>query len=204
MVAMPVPTDTGTLVKGPPQGRWTYADWEKLPDDGNRYEIIDGVLYMTTTPSYFHHWITKQLYRFLGTPAEDQGIAEAGWAPIGVLMPGCEPVIPDFFLIRRERIAIIEDGRVRGVPDLIVEIISPGSRSFDEGLKLEAYANAGVPEYAVIDPKTRALRYYKLVEPGRYSDPQQFGLGESLTFEAAPGILVPIAALFEGAPDTTL
>jgi Uma2 family endonuclease len=204
MVVLPVRTDIDYRVTGPPQGRWTYADWEKLPDDGNRYEIIDGVLYMTTTPSYFHHWITKRLYRLLGTPAEDQGIGEAGWAPIGVLMPGCDPVIPDFFLIRKERIAIIEDGRVRGVPDLIVEIISPGSRTFDEGLKLEAYANAGVPEYAVIDPKTRVLRYYRLIAASTYSDPQQFGEGESVTFEAAPGIAVPITALFEGAPDTTL
>jgi Uma2 family endonuclease len=204
MVAMPVLTDTGTLVPGPPQGRWTYADWEKLPDDGNRYEIIDGVLYMTTAPSNFHQWIIKYIYKALGAPAEERGLAEAAWSPIGVIMPGCDPVQPDFILIRKENLGIVRDARVHGVPDLIVEVISPGSRAFDEDLKLTAYANAGVPEYAVIDPKARVLRYYKLIASGKYSEPQQFGVGESITFDTAPGIMVPIAALFEGAPDTTL
>jgi Uma2 family endonuclease len=191
-------------VIGPPQGQWTFADLEKLDDDGNHYEIIDGVLYVTTSPSNFHHWITKKLYNMLGKPAEDAGIAEAGWAPMGVFMPGCDPVEPGFFLIRRDNIGILNRGKVRGVPDLIVEIISPGSRAYDEGVKLNAYARAGVPEYAVIDPKARALRYYKLVEPGTYADPHQFGVGKSITFTVAPDIPVPIAALFDGAPDTTL
>jgi Uma2 family endonuclease len=162
------------------------------------------VLYVTTSPSNFHHWITKKLYNLLGKPAEDQGIAEAGWAPMGVFMPGCDPVEPDFFLIRRENIGILNRGKVRGVPDLIIEIISPGSRAYDEGVKLDAYARAGVPEYAVADPKGRVLRYYKLIEPGRYAEAITFGLGQSITFAVAPNIAVPIAALFEGAPDTTL
>ena len=50
------------------QGHWTYADWEALPDDGNRYEVIDGVLYMTTAPSFFHQWIVRRLDRYLGMP----------------------------------------------------------------------------------------------------------------------------------------
>jgi Uma2 family endonuclease len=204
MVVLPIPTDAGTQVTGPPQGRWTYADWEKLPDDGNLYEIIDGVLYMTTAPSNFHQWIIKYLYKALGAPAEEQELAEAAWSPIGVLMPGCDPVQPDFILIRRENLGIVHDARVYGVPDLIVEVLSPGSRAFDEDLKLEAYANAGVPEYAVIDPKARVLRYYQLIAPGKYSNPQQLGQGETITFGVTPGIIVPIAALFEGAPDTTL
>jgi hypothetical protein len=59
MTALVLPTDA-PAVPGPPQGQWTYADWEELPDDGNRYEIIDGVLYMTTAPSSFHQWIVNR------------------------------------------------------------------------------------------------------------------------------------------------
>jgi hypothetical protein len=63
MVALIIPTDA-PIIPGPPQGRWTYADWESLPDDGNRYEIIDGVLYMTTARASFTSglsagWITS-------------------------------------------------------------------------------------------------------------------------------------------------
>ena len=54
MTSLAIPTETALPVAGPPQGRWTNADWEALPSDGNRYEIIDGVLYMTTAPSNFH------------------------------------------------------------------------------------------------------------------------------------------------------
>ena len=74
MTSLVISTDA-PVVAGPPQGHWTYADWETLPYDGNRYEIIDGVLYMTTAPSNFHQWIVKRLERYIGIPAEDQGLA---------------------------------------------------------------------------------------------------------------------------------
>jgi Uma2 family endonuclease len=83
-------------VKGPKQGKWTVEDWEKLPDDGNRYEVIDGVLYMTTAPKNFHQWIITQLIGLVGFPAQKAGLAYAYVSPIGVFMPGATPVQPDF------------------------------------------------------------------------------------------------------------
>ena len=73
---------------------WTYERWETLPDDGNLYEVIDGVLYMSTAPSYFHGWVISRLIRLVGIRLEDQGIAHWCTAPLGVLMPGCDPVQP--------------------------------------------------------------------------------------------------------------
>jgi len=157
MTSLVISTDA-PVVAGPPQGHWTYADWETLPLDGNRYEIIDGVLYMTTAPSNFHQWIIQRLYRFIGMPAEDQNLAYSFAAPIGLLMPGCDPVQPDFVIVRKENAAIIRDRRIRGVPDLLVEILSPGNAAHDEEIKLRAYARAGVPEYAIIDPRLRVVR----------------------------------------------
>ena len=61
MITLAIPTDATTSVRGPTQGNWTYADWEQIPDDGNRYEIIEGVLYVTTVPSFFHQWIIARL-----------------------------------------------------------------------------------------------------------------------------------------------
>jgi hypothetical protein len=69
MTALILATDA-PAVAGPPQGHWAYADRETLPDDGNRYEVIDGVLYMTTAPSTFHQWIVKRLERYIGIPLE--------------------------------------------------------------------------------------------------------------------------------------
>jgi len=191
-------------VQGPPQGEWTYQDWENLPDDGNRYEIIEGVLYVSTSPSLFHQWIIQNLYDFVGSPAKRQKLAFAFVAPAGVLMPGCEPVQPDFVLVLAEHASILLDRRIRGVPDLIAEVLSPGSTDYDEGVKLAAYANAGVPEYVVIAPAERELRLYTLLHPGEYAEPHAYKEGDTVTFACLPTLPLAISDLFAGAPDTTL
>jgi Uma2 family endonuclease len=202
MTSLVISTDAPT-VAGPPQGHWTYADWEALPDDGNRYEVIDGVLYMTTAPSNFHQWIIKRLERYIGIPAEDAGLAYAFPAPIGLIMPGCDPVQPDYVVILQSNAAIIADRRIRGVPNIIVEVQSPSNSAYDERVKLVAYAMAGVPEYAIVDPRARTLSHYRLDALGRYEYPRTFGEGQTMTFDCLPTLPLAIADLFAGAPDTT-
>jgi Uma2 family endonuclease len=205
-LAMPtlvLPTNA-PFVTGPSQGEWTFADWESLPADENRYEIIDGVLYMTTAPHSFHQWITRRLERFVGIPAEDAGLAFSFAAPVGLIMAGCDPVQPDYVVVSTAKIDIFYNGRIYGVPDLIVEILSPSTRSYDERVKLVAYAIAGVPEYAIIDPMNRTLDLYRLDAPGRYRSPLVFRSSDLVSFTCLPGISFALSELFAGAPDTTL
>ena len=110
---------------------WDRARWEGLPADGNRYEVIDGFLYMSTAPSVFHQWIIRQLTRLLFAQIDDNGIGSTLWAPIGVFMPGCDPVQPDVLVIRAEDRHVFRDRRIFGVPALIVEVVSPGNASYD-------------------------------------------------------------------------
>jgi Uma2 family endonuclease len=203
VTALVIPTEAPAVL-GPRQGRWTYADWEALPDDGNRYEVIDGALYMTTAPSFFHQWIVKRLERYLGIPAEDQRLAFCVPAPIGVLMPACDPVQPDYVVVLASRSAIIADRRIRGVPDLLIEVLSPSSAAYDEDIKLAAYARAGVPEYAIVDPATRTLKHYRLEAPGPYAAPRIVRAGETITFDCLPSLPLPVGDLFAGSPDTAL
>lgn len=198
-----IPTDA-PIVDGPPQGHWTVADWEKLPDDGNRYEIIEGYVYMSTAPTYFHQFIIKRLYRFWGLLVEEAGLAHTDWSPLGVFMPGCDPVQPDFVVVLKANEHIIHDRRIYGVPDLIVEVLSPGNATYDETTKLTAYANAAVPEYALINPATRTLALRHLVEPGRYESLATYRESDILTFQCVPSIPLVLAKLFTDAPDTTL
>jgi Uma2 family endonuclease len=100
--------------------------------------------------------------------------------------------------------SIIRDRRIRGVPDILVEILSPGNTAYDRQVKMEAYARAGVPEYAIVDPATRTVSHYRLEAPGRYADPQVHGAPEVMSFDCLPTIRVPVGELFAGAPDTTL
>lgn len=185
---------------------WDYARWEReLPDDGNRYEIIDGVLYMTTAPSFFHQWIISRLLRYVGIPLEDQGLAFAATAPIGLLMPGCDPVQPDFVLVRQSNAAIIADRRIRGVPDLLVEVLSPGNSEQDTEIKRRAYARAGVAEYWIIRPQTRDVLVCRTPDAALsdYTATQLIATGETLRALHFP-IEVHVADLFAGAPDSTV
>lgn len=203
METLVIPTDA-PLVAGPRHGQWTYEDWEALPDDGNRYEVIDGALYMTTAPHSFHQWVVRKLERFIGIPAEEQGLAYAFAAPIGVLMPRCAPVQPDYVVVMRSKAGIFRNGRIMGVPDLMVEVLSPSTAAYDRHVKKDAYAGAGVPEYAIVDLSTRTLSHYRLALPGDYGEPRVFGEHETVTFDCLPGIVLPVGELFAGAPDTTL
>jgi Uma2 family endonuclease len=99
---------------------------------------------------------------------------------------------------------IIHDRRIYGVPDLIVEVLSPTSVDYDEGVKFQAYANAGVPEYVVINPANRTLTHYRLAELGRYDKIGTYGESETVTIACLPSISLHVANLFVGAPDTTL
>ncbi|MCU0493768.1 MAG: Uma2 family endonuclease [Chloroflexaceae bacterium] len=185
---------------------WNYERWEReLPDDGNRYEIIDGVLYMTTAPSFFHQWISNRLYRFVAIPLEDQGLAYGVTAPIGLIMPGCDPVQPDFVLVSKANAGIIADRRIRGVPDLIAEVLSPNNPELDTATKRQVYARAGVPEYWVVRPATRDVLVYRTPDStqGDYTSEQVIRPDATLTALHFP-VSVAIANLFAGAPDTTL
>lgn len=184
---------------------WTTADWEQLPDDGQRYEIIDGVLYVSTAPGLFHQWIAQELYAALRQQLSVPGVAFVFLAPVGVFMPGCDPVQPDLVVVRREDRDILRDRRVYGVPALLVEVLSPTSVEQDLQVKRAAYARAGVPEYWGIRPGERDALVH--VEPegatGQYLQvvhvaPDGELVSSTLPFRAA------IAPFFAGAPDTAL
>jgi Uma2 family endonuclease len=184
---------------------WTRCDWEALPDDGKRYEIIDGVLYVSTAPSLFHQWISKRGVRLLEEQLEDSGAAYVFAAPVGLFMPGCDPVQPDIVVVLQADRDILRDRRIFGVPALIVEILSPSNPEQDLQVKLAAYARAGLPEYWVFRPAERDALVHSQPEPGsgRYLQvthvsPDETLVSPTLQFRAA------ISAFFAGAPDTTL
>jgi Uma2 family endonuclease len=203
MFTFAISTEHSVPVRGPRQGDWTHEDWEALAhENGNRYEIIDGVLYVSTSPSLFHNWIIRRLDKMIGTPAEDAGLGFVGIIEVGVFMPGCDPVQPDFFFISSDKTASTEGAKhIYGVPDLIIEVLSPGNPEYDLDIKLRAYEKAGVPEYAVVNAARRRVLYYRLVD-GAYGDAVTLAGEQLLSFACLPNIAVRVASLFEGAPST--
>lgn len=159
---------------------WTYEDYLSTPDDGQRYEIIDGVLYVTPAPRSIHQMLSKRLqFFFYQLELEGQGYVYN--APIDVLMPGCTPVQPDLVFLLREQRTMIQDHGIVGVPHLVVEILSPTSRSLDRVQKLNRYAKNGVPLYLILDPDALSLEVFAL-DVGVYRLEHSLGEDDSWEF----------------------
>jgi Uma2 family endonuclease len=198
---MIIPTLTEVQkIEGPPQGQWTYGDWENLPDE-NRYEVIDGVLYCSNLPGVFHQWIIGQLLQYLAFPAKLNGF---GLHNASVILSQSNALVPDFVFVKSENAAIMVDKRIRGVPDLIAEVLSPGNKDYDESIKLTAYAKAGVAEYVVIDAWKKQLRLYSQPMEGEYGASKKFNADDSVTFACLPDLSLTVGDLFAGSPDESL
>ena len=116
----------------PRQGEWTYEDWLNFPNDGWKYEIIDGVLHMAPPPAINHQRSSGELFRRIANYVKDNDLGEVLEAPCGVQLPNQPvPVEPDIFFVKKERLDIIGDQYVEGPPDLVVEILSPCPTGWD-------------------------------------------------------------------------
>ncbi len=149
-------------IQGPGQGRWTYEDYAALPDDGKRYEIVDGVLFMAPSPSRWHQKAVGEIFSYLRTYINLRGLGEVYIAPFDVELAYNVTVQPDVTVILNDHLERITDNRIIGAPDLVVEVISPGSDGYDRREKQNAYARAEVPEYWLVDPAAHTVEVLTL------------------------------------------
>ncbi len=126
--------------------RWTSADLELLPDDGKRYEIIDGELYVSKQPHWYHQIVCTVLSSPLLRWSLDTGAGVVNGAP-GVIFADDDDVAPDLVWVSKERLATVlaPDGKLHAAPDLVVEVLSPGTTNErrDRDAKLKLYARRG-------------------------------------------------------------
>lgn len=183
---------------------WNRARWEELGDDGNRYEVIDGVLYVSTAPSNFHQWIVRQIFLILHRQIDDQGVGLTFFAPIGVFMPGCDPVQPDLVVLRANELPVL-DKHIFGTPALLVEVLSPSNSEQDTRIKRAAYARAGVPEYWIARPATRDVLVCSQPDAalGDYAQCTYIPPDAEMVSPTLP-IRAAISTFFANAPDTKL
>jgi len=177
---------------------WTYEDYLKLPDDGKRYEIIDGVLYVTPSPLTAHQAMSKYL-QFTLYQLE---LAGQGWvwnAPLDVRMPGADPVQPDLIFVGLEQRSIMKRKYIRGVPKLLIELLSPSTARYDRVVKLNKYASCGVSHYWIGDPAQRTLELFRLAG-GTYEVQASLGPGDRFEHPDFQGLVLDLDALFAALP----
>lgn len=173
---------------------WTYDDYRQLPDDGQRYEVIHGRLYVTPAPRTFHQTVSRRLQDLL-YELERQGKGYVFDAPVEVLMPGATPVQPDLIYLTREQREMIAEKAIEGAPHLVVEILSPSTASRDRTLKLNVYAKAGVPNYWILDPAAHTLEVFELTDSG-YRVAAALGGDETFEAHSVEGLVVKLPELF--------
>jgi Uma2 family endonuclease len=145
-------------INGPPQGQWTYADYAALPDDGKRYELIKGVLYVAPSPTFSHQASNGRFFHYLFTHVELAGLGRVIAAPFDVeLIPDTAAVQPDVLVVLNAHLDRITESKLIGAPDLVVEVASPSTAGYDRRNKQDAYAEAGVTEYWIADPASRSV-----------------------------------------------
>jgi Uma2 family endonuclease len=179
-----------------PQKQRYTADyiWES-PDDGNRYEVIDGELVVSPAPDWDHQIASMNLAYILLGFIKWHSLGSLVAAPVGVVLDAGSGVQPDLVYVSRERQGIIGQRGVEGAPDLVVEFLSPGTQRVDRGRKKERYAAAGVPHYWLVDPRTRTLEPYRLIG-SEYEPLGLFGPGTAYRPELFPGLEIPIDELW--------
>ncbi len=182
------------------QVRWTIADLEGFPDNGNRYEIIDGELFVTRAPHWDHQDIAGAIYAELRVWSRQSGLGQAAFTP-GIIFSEADAVIPDVVWASNDRLAQFLDssGHLTGAPELIVEVLSNTEKDQkrDRETKLKLYSIQGVFEYWICDREQQAIEVYRR-ENGVLKKAMTLFKADLLTSLLLPGFSCEVESLFGG------
>lgn len=178
-----------------PKQRHTLADLFAMPESerGERYELLDGEIFMTPAPMVRHQIVSRNLMRRL-----DRHVEEAG---LGLVLDNTAVrvgerayVIPDAVFVSEDRLGIVGAADIHGAPDLVCEILSPGNRPHDLLIKRAFYARIGVAEYWIIDPIARSVAVLTL-DGDHYAELPQPEAG-AIQSRLLPAFRLTLADLF--------
>jgi Uma2 family endonuclease len=179
--------------------RLTYEDFVRIPDDGKRHEIIDGVHYVTPSPVRQHQRLIGRLFLALGNFVEAHpDCGEVFGAPFDTVFSRWDVVEPDVLFVAADQLHILTEPNVQGAPALVVEVLSPSTRKRDLGVKRQLYDRGGVREYWVVDPKRRDVTVFRRERDGRFTQLAALSAGDdaTLTTPLLPGFALSLAKLF--------
>ena len=175
----------------------TIADLDLMPEDGNRYEIIGGELFVSRAPGLTHQLIVTNIIVKVRAFLDQNPIGIVAPGP-GVIFDEYNGVIPDIVFLSNERRAEIASGeRINGAPDLVIEILSPGvaNQRRDRVVKSQLYGRYGVREYWIVNPAERSIEVYLARDETLVLD-QTFAGEVELTSAVLPGLRCALPSIF--------
>jgi Uma2 family endonuclease len=174
---------------------FTYADYLNLPDDGKRYEIIDGELYMVPAPTLDHQRAAGTFHAIIWHFLEENPIGEVFPAPTDVIFSELSVVQPDVVFVSKEKSDILTRENIQGSPSLVIEVLSPGTERRDRTEKLETYARYGVQEYWMASEENETVEVWR-----RKGNKLEFHVlhdrTQTLTTPLLPGLEIPLTKIF--------
>ena len=180
-----------------PQGKivLTYDDYRDLPNDRNRYEVLDGELSVTPAPSTRHQRISGRLYLTLAHHVLANQLGDIYAAPTDLILTPTTVVQPDLIFIGNDRRGIVTERAIEGPPTLVIEILSATTRRTDRQTKAQIYAKHGLPHYWLIDPDQQTVEAYELAGD-QYNLVVKGQNAELFNPTLFPGLSIPLADLW--------
>ncbi|MDQ2855186.1 MAG: Uma2 family endonuclease [Acidobacteriota bacterium] len=176
----------------------TVEDLEAMPEDGNRYEVIEGELFVSRAPALPHQILSGNIFANLWNYLRSNPIGKVVATP-GLVFDQLSGVIPDIVFFLHDRAEqIISGGRLIAAPDIAIEILSPGRENTarDRVAKRQLYAKHDVKEYWIVDGENRVIEIYRLSAKG-LELAAELNVGDEVTSPLLPGFTCPVANIFE-------
>jgi Uma2 family endonuclease len=171
----------------------TYADYEKIPADGFRHEIIGGEEFMTPAPNLDHQRVVVKLTTILENHVADRKLGRVFVAPTDVVLSRHDIVEPDVVFVSEKRLAILTENNIQGAPDLVIEVLSPSTQAEDRGPKLALYERSGISEYWIVDPPSKTV---EIREFGTTRRTRVYKEGQSFESALRAGLTVHLSDVF--------
>lgn len=176
--------------------KFTYEDLKLIPPDRNRYEIVDGELFVSPAPKTLHQRILANLLTILHLHVRQHRLGEVFVAPYDVVFSMGTVLEPDVLFVSSSRRHYVGEDNLAGPPDLAVEVISESTRRLDREVKLKQYALYGVSEYWLVDPEDKVVEVFRLKEE-EYDLAARLGFGDTLSSPLFPGLKLAVSGLWE-------
>ena len=179
-----------------PKIKFTVNDYMTAPED-KRYQLLDGEMILAPAPTTRHQAISIRLATALFQFVSQNNLGQVWTAPYDVVLSDYDVAQPDILFVSNQRAHLVTPANIQGAPDLVVEVLSPGTQQYDRGYKRSLYARHGVREYWLVDPAAETVEVQAESDEG-LTPVAAYGRGEILISPLLPGLSIGLAGVFSG------
>ena len=174
--------------------KFTVKDYMSTPE-GTRYQLLDGEMILAPSPTSRHQTVVLQLSLALSEFVRANSLGTVWFAPLDVVLSNYDVAQPDILFVSNARSDIVTEANIQGAPDLVVEILSPGTATYDRGYKQALYSRHGVREYWLVDPDAETVEVLAESQEG-LAPVASYGAAGTLTSPLLDGLAIELAGIF--------